>query len=259
MHASFLATSARAPATVRHLKSAIAIGLRPTGRNLLLWTISGCALAAIVVMSAALTGSQVYGWEVDLTERIQDVSYPEWAFRLTADRLTNADTIEGATVISLIAAGLWLVGLKIEGALVIFSVALHVLGNTPKLVVERTSPEPIDGVTWPEGMSFPSGHAEFAITFYGFLAYLLLLRLNGPFARGLLITGWLALVLVVGFARVDSGDHWPLDVLGGYIAGVGLLAVLVWLHASLTQAARASAEGRDAREGVTPPFSRLVR
>jgi membrane-associated phospholipid phosphatase len=223
-------------AAINRLKDALALAVQPTRHNVGLWIISSAALLILAAMSAVLTNTRVSDWEADLTRTIQGIDYPGWAFQLTADRLTNADTIEGATVISLIAAALWLAGLKVEGALVIFSVALHALGNTPKLLVERTPPLPADGVTWPEGMSFPSGHAEFAITFYGFLAYLLVVRLNGTLSRGLLVSGWLVAVVVVGFARIDSGDHWPLDVLGGYVAGIGLLSLLVWLHRSLSRA-----------------------
>lgn len=90
--------------------------------------------------------------------------------------------------------------------------------------------------------SFPSGHAEFAITFYGFFVYLALLRVHNPLARGMLISGWIVLLLLVGFARMEVGKHWPLDVLGGYIVGVGLLSGLIWLHSSLSRAQSESAE-----------------
>jgi membrane-associated phospholipid phosphatase len=186
-------------------------------------------------MTVVLFNGHVYAWEVDLTEWAQDVDYPDWAFTLTADRLTNSDTPEGALIIGSVATGLWLLRLRIEALLVLLSVPLHVLANFPKALVLREAPsELIEGITGVGGLrSFPSGHAEFAVTFYGFLVYLAVIHVRSRLAKALLIGAWLGMVLAVGFARVEVGQHWPLDVIAGYVVGIGLLSFLIWLHRSL--------------------------
>jgi undecaprenyl-diphosphatase len=89
---------------------------------------------------------------------------------------------------------------------------LHVLAQFPKALVDRPRPsaafEDIVGVGGPR--SFPSGHAEYVITFYGFIAYLLMRRLKGFWPRIAIMLVWLVFVLATGFGRVAAGRHWPL-------------------------------------------------
>jgi undecaprenyl-diphosphatase len=69
----------------------------------------------------------------------------------------------------------------------------------------------------PNASSFPSGHASymFAITFYLLLA-------NRKESKGARFTGWifLGLAVIVGLARIYVGVHWPLDIVGGILAGL---------------------------------------
>jgi undecaprenyl-diphosphatase len=189
-------------------------------------------------MTAIVLPGQVYRWEVDVVKWAQDIGYPRWAFTLTANRLTNADTPEGAVMITSLIAGFWLVRARIESFLIALTVPLHVAANLPKLFVDRERPSGlIDGIDGEGGMkSFPSGHAEFAVLFYGFLVYLALLRVTHPLARGALVGAWVVLLALVGFARMEVGKHWPLDIAAGYVIGVGLLSMVVWLHTSLKRA-----------------------
>jgi undecaprenyl-diphosphatase len=193
-------------------------------------------------MTAVLRDGRVYGWEVDFTSWAQGTDYPKWLFRLTSDNLTNSDTPQGAGIISAVCAFLWVIRLRIEAALVALSVPLHILGNFPKAIVERTRPsELIDGIAGVGGTkSFPSGHAEFTVTFYGFLVYIAMFYVHGRIQRALLILTWLTVVASVGFGRIAVGRHWPLDSIGGYVVGIGLLSGLIWLHRALYAARETS-------------------
>jgi undecaprenyl-diphosphatase len=223
------------------------IAIQPTRRNMFFWAVWSLTFGALLFMSAILLPGQVYGWEIDFTSWVQGVNYPDWAFRLTADRLTNSDTPEGALIITSFIVIFWLLRLRIEAVLVALSVPLHVIANFPKAFVERERPgEIIDGINGFGGMkSFPSGHAEFAITFYGFILYVVLLHIRSTLARAFLISGFVGMVLMVGFARIEVGKHWPLDIVGGYVVGVGLLTGLIWLHSCL----RAAQTGKDEATG----------
>jgi undecaprenyl-diphosphatase len=65
--------------------------------------------------------------------------------------------------------------------------------------------------------SYPSGHALGSVVLYGFLAYLLGVKL--PRTKGLIYGGAIALCLAIGFSRLYLGVHWPTDLLGGYLIG----------------------------------------
>jgi undecaprenyl-diphosphatase len=222
------------------------IGFEPTLRNVLHWSVSIAGAVVLLALTALLVNGRVYDWEVDVTRRLQDVDYPRWAFDLTANRLTNSDTPEGAAIILSVAALLWILRLRIESMIVLLiSVPLHVAANFPKLIVERERPdEVIKGIISSGGAlrSFPSGHAEFAITFYGFLIYIALLHVQSRIARVGLVAGWIAMALTVGFARIEVGEHWPLDVIAGYAAGIAVLSTLIWAHSALTKAIHKSGD-----------------
>ncbi len=72
-------------------------------------------------------------------------------------------------------------------------------------------------VPWPESSpSFPSGHAQNAVTNWGYLAVRLHNRIFGAVA--------LLLMLAIGLSRIVLGVHFPQDVIGGWLIGLVLLA-----------------------------------
>lgn len=70
------------------------------------------------------------------------------------------------------------------------------------------------------GYSFPSGHTQGASSFYATLIYL--------FKNRLLRILCILAIFLVGVSRLYLGVHWPVDVLGGWILGIGT----VWYIAS---------------------------
>jgi YihY family inner membrane protein len=82
--------------------------------------------------------------------------------------------------------------------------------------------------------SFPSGHVENDVVYFGFLLYL---SLSKPVSRWryrwILIPFQLyaALnILLVGYSRVYEGSHWLTDVSGGYLEGALWLVLLIILY-----------------------------
>lgn len=78
------------------------------------------------------------------------------------------------------------------------------------------------------GFSFPSGHAMISLSFYGFIAYLFHVFLKSRWKYP--IIAFLAvLILSIGISKIYLGIHYASDVLAGFSAGLGWLAVFITL------------------------------
>src|SRR3990170_764348 len=77
---------------------------------------------------------------------------------------------------------------------------------------------------------FPAGHALRATALYGLAAFCVA-RLAHDHRQGR--TAYLVAIVLIGAisaTRIYLGAHYPMDVLGGWIAGGSLLAILVAIH-----------------------------
>ena len=220
------------------VRDAVPLAFTPSRRNLLHWLSWVVTLSVVLTMTVVLIDGQIYDWEEYLTRRVQEADYPLWLIRITSADLTSAFKWQGILVIVSIVTVLWLLRQRVAAALAVLALPLHVVGNFPKAIVDRERPselfEGIEGVGG--GLSFPSGHSEFAVTFFGFLAYLALIRLRVRLQKVGVVLVWLAFAISAGIGRIAHGRHWPLDVLIGYVIGIGLLSGLIWLHTALSQA-----------------------
>jgi undecaprenyl-diphosphatase len=111
------------------------------------------------------------------------------------------------------------------GVLLLVSLAAFFLMVTLKGWVQRERPD----VAWrlielPGDSSFPSGHALCGLTFYGLVGVMLARGCPGWLRRGLGVVGWMV-GLGIGVSRVYLGVHYPLDVLGGWLAGAALVLI----------------------------------
>ena len=148
------------------------------------------------------------------------------------DRLVFGITASGNVAVALpVMCGTFLALLWVRRRPDAFAVAACAvpiaLGHGLKMVVGRPRPEyAISDVAY-TGMSFPSGHALFAVLFGGLLIFLAG-QLIRPLAirRGVQVTV-AVLALAIGISRVYLGVHWPSDVIGGYcFAAISLVFVL---------------------------------
>jgi len=78
-----------------------------------------------------------------------------------------------------------------------------------------------------KGLSFPSGHAIMAVTFYGLLIYILQHTITNDWLRGFITALLVMLILLIGFSRVYLRVHYASDVTAGFIIGS------LWLIISL--------------------------
>ena len=77
------------------------------------------------------------------------------------------------------------------------------------------------------GMSFPSGHAIMAVTFFGMLIYIVRHTVEHQIWRIIAVCLLVLLILLIGFSRIYLRVHYTSDVLAGFIIGV------LWLVISL--------------------------
>ena len=161
---------------------------------------------------------------------------------------------------SIIALGAWLVGLAIIGLIA------RLRGKSPakwlesavgivatvgiasginyiyNLLVNRPRPgtfhEHIRILLHRPENSFPSGHTEHDVAYYGFLLFL---SFTPPVRnwkyRWILIPFQIYCavdILSIGFSRVYEGEHWLTDVLGGYLSGAIWLLMCIFLYRWIT-------------------------
>lgn len=78
--------------------------------------------------------------------------------------------------------------------------------------------------------SFPSGHATLAVSFYGFITYLLISSVSGWRAKVNLFFGGVIVIFLIGVSRLYLGVHYLSDVWSGYL--VGALWLLIGISLS---------------------------
>ena len=112
----------------------------------------------------------------------------------------------------------WLFLVALLGALV--------LEQIMKLGFHRARPAAFFGIPAPSSYSYPSGHALFAVCFFGTLAWILAARRYSRMARAALWSGAIVIAGLIGYSRIYLGVHYPTDVIAGYASALVWLTVL---------------------------------
>ena len=94
-----------------------------------------------------------------------------------------------------------------------------------KTTVHRSRPQYAAVYLHGHSYSFPSGHTMESTICYLLLAFLIWSHPSTKIAVGrTVVAAALALVVAIAFSRLYLGVHYPSDVLGGLLAGLGWLA-----------------------------------
>jgi undecaprenyl-diphosphatase len=102
----------------------------------------------------------------------------------------------------------------------------------------RPTPEAVAVVVQAGGLGFPSGHAMGAALFYGAITVIApQVFANRHIARGIQVAA-VVMMALIALSRVRLGVHWPSDVAGGLLFGLGIVcllqaAMLGWRRARL--------------------------
>ena len=135
---------------------------------------------------------------------------------------------------------LWHTQHKHSARLLLAATAGNILLNGAlKLVYQRQRPSLFTWGTTAVSSSFPSGHAMSATVVYATVAYLVMRLQKHLWAKVLTACAATLLILLVCLTRLYLGVHYPSDVIGGIIVGLGWAAFcMATLEASLALARR---------------------
>ena len=105
------------------------------------------------------------------------------------------------------------------------------LNTAVKLLVHRPRPMVDQPLVHEGGASFPSGHAQAAVTGYGILLLVFLSVLRGLWKRAAIAVA-LLMVIGIGFSRVALAAHFVSDVIAGFVLGGAWLAATTALFSA---------------------------
>lgn len=136
--------------------------------------------------------------------------------RLTRNIIYLTNIGSSISVISICIISLIVFKDKIYGILI--SINLCILGLIQiifKSIFTRSRPLDINLIV-ENGYSFPSGHSLTALSFYGFIIYLIYKSKLNIREKKLLISMLSIIILVIGLSRIYLGVHYFTDVIGGF-------------------------------------------
>ena len=204
----------------------LAGGPGPTAR---LW-LGPTALAVFVLFAVdtyLVVQNEVLPFDVPIATFIQSVNWGPLVYPM---ELINISAGIWQVLIGAVAVvALFIVERRAGWLLLIGSISSG-LDNMIKLVIMRPRP-PADLVhilNPTTGFSFPSGHA----VFFTWLSFMLAFSLAPRLALRVRPILWISAAIVIALtclARVWAGAHWPSDVLGGVLLGIGWSAFVLWL------------------------------
>jgi undecaprenyl-diphosphatase len=124
------------------------------------------------------------------------------------------------------------------------------LNHLTKALVDRPRPgaELVRVAHHLAGSGYPAGHVLNFTAFAGFLCYVACVRMARGWARTAVVVAIVSLIALMGVARIDAGEHWPSDVLGGYLIGFVWMAISIELYrrATVRHGARPARAAADA-------------
>jgi len=174
-----------------------------------------------------VVANQVLPFDVPIARFIQQLNWGPLVYPM---ELINASAGIWQVLIGAIAVVALFILERRAGWLMLIGSVSSLLDNVIKLVISRQRP-PADLVhvlSPTTGFSYPSGHAVF-FTWMSFMIAVAVAPKVRPAYRPVLWTLAGLVIVLTCFARVWAGAHWPSDVMGGVLLGVGWSAFVLWL------------------------------
>lgn len=172
----------------------------------------------------------VHGWAGAAALDAPAAALREWAVERpwTEDLLLRAEVVlgyDGLTLATVALAGWLLLRRRLSAALLVVGVmfATKELTQLGKAWFGRERPTWQDADALLQSGSYTSAHASTVAAFAGLVVALTILGTRRAATRWLVAGAAAALVLVVCADRLLLGRHYPTDLLGGVLLGLGLV------------------------------------
>lgn len=134
-----------------------------------------------------------------------------------------------------LAAGLalWIAGRRTSAATLVITVASgSLIGAGLKVLFGRMRPAlEVARIAPPDSYSFPSGHALSSLLFFGTVAFLIVLHVKSLKRASFAASLCALAAFTIAISRVYLGVHYFGDMVGSWLLGFGLLAVMVIISA----------------------------
>lgn len=174
----------------------------------------------------AMSAGPIAAYDTQLSALLRAFRTPEltrilWVFTVLGDTRV-------AFALTALAVGLLAVwGRRREALLVLVTVAGGtLLGAVMKRFFERARPEAAFAlIREPSSFSLPSGHALYAMLFWGILAFVFVRLAPTTLRKAAIAVVAATAIVLTGLSRVYLGVHWPSDVLSSW------LLALSWMSA----------------------------
>lgn len=210
------------------LRSCVRWG-RPLIFSLLLTTLG---LSVFVTLARRVVAQQAFSFDQAILTELARIASPA----LTRFMLFVSDTAAPIVLVplALFLAVLWWRRKRADWfALVVSILGSFALNEMIKRVFDRARPDLFPHLQVAHGYSFPSGHSQAALAFYGVLAYLLARRVR-PALRPV-IYGLAALwIILVGLSRNYLEVHYPSDVLAAFAIALPWVLAVIFVHQCYT-------------------------
>jgi membrane-associated phospholipid phosphatase len=195
-------------------------------------------LAIVLLLGIAVRGAPA-PVDVALADTVASLMPPS-----ATDVFNFLGTLPVFGVVGVVGAAVqWSRGRQSIAAAFLVGLCAEFVTTLVKVVIDRPRPP---GGTDVEGFitaaSYPSGHSVRLVVMTGMLVVALAPRQGA--GRWLVIAGAVVLVALVGFARIASHEHWPTDVLGGWLLGTAWLTLCLMVEQTLRIRGRAPSRNR---------------
>ena len=170
---------------------------------------------------------QVLPFDVPIARFIQQLNWGPVVYPM---ELINASAGIWQVLIGAVAVVALFILERRAGWLMLIGSISSLLDNLIKLVISRQRP-PADLVhilSPTTGYSYPSGHA----VFFTWMSFMIAVSIAPKIPPAYRPINWILAAMVIVLtciARVWAGAHWPSDVIGGVLLGIGWSAFVLWL------------------------------
>ncbi len=193
------------------------------------WAAAGIGLLiAALALGFAAAGEGTLPGDIAIARALQRPASPQIDAFARALSIVG-DDFPGMVVLALAAVVILVHRGRTDLAVfVALAAALRAVGPGLKVLINSPRPtlEAVVIVAQAHGLGFPSGHAMGAALFYGAIVVVApQVVANRTLARAIQVLAG-AMMILIALSRIRLGVHWPSDVAGGLLFGLGFVCLL---------------------------------